>query len=170
MQPGESSYTRFVYSDDVKQAKRRVDAKYQGLNTDVHACAAITDGEKATWNDLFTAWRKLYCRSDSTTCTEPDASIWGAGGQMDDVERYEKNLFDWQSKLATKCAVSAPIVKPDVVKREEDEKKPSDMLSTVKYVAIGLGVVAVVVSGAVIVSQVAPIVRRVVPTRRDATA
>src|SRR5271166_2078431 len=117
--PSDWYYTRWVYPSDIEQAKNRVDAKFQSVNRDVQACAKLSAGDRTAWTDAFTAWRKLYCRNDTGTCTAPDASVWGAGGQMDDVERAEKSLYDWQTKIKANCTVSGPIEKPDAAKREE---------------------------------------------------
>jgi hypothetical protein len=149
--PGDWYYTRFVYAGDVKEAKNRVDAKYQSVNRDVQACAKLSPGDKTAWTDAFTAWRKLYCNNASGTCTEADTSIFGAGGAMDDVERAEKSLYDWQTKIKTTCTVSGPIEKPDAAKR--DEGGAGQWFSDHKTALI---VGAVVVGGVVVLGSLAP--------------
>jgi hypothetical protein len=149
--PSDWYYTRFIYAGDVKEAKNRVDAKYQSLNRDVQACAKLSPGDKTAWTDAFTAWRKLYCSNDSGTCTEPDASIFGAGGAMDDVERAEKSAFAWQTKIKATCQVSGPMEKPDAAKR--DEGGPSQWFAEHKTALIVGGVV---VGGVVVLGVLAP--------------
>jgi hypothetical protein len=165
-QPSDWYYTRFVFAGDVKQAKDRVDAKYQSVNRDMQACSALPAGDRSAWTDAFTAWRKLYCRNDSGTCTAPDASWLNSGGEMDDVERAEKSLYDWQTKLKTKCAVSGPIEKPDATKREEGG--PLNWFAEHKTALIVGGSV---VGGVIVLGALAPYVKlltAVVP-RRQAT-
>jgi hypothetical protein len=165
-QPGDWYYTRYVSSGDVKQAKDRVDAKYQTVNRDVQACANLSAGDKSAWTDAFTAWRKLYCRNDSGTCTEPDASWLNSGGEMDDVERAEKSLYTWQTKLQATCTVSGPIEKPDAAKREEGG--PLNWFAEHKTALIVGGSV---VGGVIVLGALAPYVKlltAVVP-RRPAT-
>ena len=152
--PGDWYYTRIIYPDDIREAKRRVDSKFQSVDRDVKGCAGLTDADRASWGALYGAWRQLYCINSTGTCTEPDASIFGLGGQMDDVERYEKSAYDWQLKIKDKCTLSSPVEKPDIIKREESEQR-SDVLGTVKIVALAaVGVVAVVV----LVPQIAKLV------------
>jgi len=172
--PGDWYYTRMVTADDVREAKNRVDTKFQSVARDVKACVGLTDEERAAWNDLVTSWRKLYCLNDSGSCSDPNVSntlaqiivgpfagkYAGSGGEMDDVERYEKLVYEWQQKLnAKKCALSAPIDKPDVIRREESEKT-SDILDTVKVVAI-----AVVVTAGVV--YIVPQIAKLVPSRKE---
>ena len=156
-QPGDWFYTRIVWPGDVKQAKQRVDATFQSVNRDVQACAGLSADEKAAWSGIFSAWRQLYCGS-SMSCTEPAESLFGLGGQMDDVERYEKIAYDWQNTLATKCTLSSPIEKPDAVKREEAAKS-TDWTATVKTVAV-----AVVVTTSIV--YLVPQIGKLVPERR----
>jgi len=119
-QPGDWYYTGVPFPSDVKEAKNRVDAEYQGVNRDVQACANLSAGDKAAWASDLANWRKLYCRNDSGTCTEPDAAWFTSGSEMDDVEKAEKLLYAWQQKLvAAKCSVSGLFKKPDVLQREE---------------------------------------------------
>jgi hypothetical protein len=143
--PGDWYYTRIIYPDDIRAAKRRVDALFQSVDHDVKSCTALNNDDRATWGALFISWRKLYCLSDKTDCTEPDASYFGLGGQMDDVERYEKSAYEWQLKLQAKtCTPSAPIIKPDAQKREEADHR-ADIAGTVKVVAVAVvGAVAIV--------------------------
>lgn len=157
-QPGDWYYTRWVYPDDVREAKRRVDAKFTSVHTDIQTCTALSSAEKSAFEDLYVSWRKLYCRSEDTSCKDPDVSIWGLGGQMDDVERYDKFLYDWQVKVQGQCALSAPVEKPDIVKREESSQR-SELLGTVKTVAV----TAVIVAGIV---YFIPIIGRLVPSSK----
>jgi len=158
--PGDWYYTRVIYPDDVREAKRRVDSKFQSVDKDVKACPGLNDNDRAAWAALLASWRQLYCMNASGTCTDPDASIFGLGGQMDDVERYEKSAYEWQLKVqATKCSLSSPVEKPDILKREESEKK-EDVLDTIKIVAIA-------VAGAVAVVYVVPQIARLVPSRKE---
>jgi hypothetical protein len=153
-------YTRIVYPSDVREAKRRVDAKFQSVNNDVVACSGLTEDEKGAWYSLFTTWRRFFCGSGTTTCTEPEAPfLLGAGGAMDDVEQYEKQAYGWQKKIkASKCAVGEPaeIQEPDVVKREKKKEEPTTWpywLGAAAAAAVGIYVVA-------------PIVKEVIATRQ----
>ena len=159
-QPGDWYYTRFIYPDDVREAKRRVEARFQSIDRDVKSCTSVTDAERAAWNDLYTAWRKIFCRSNDTTCTDPDVSIFGLGGQMDDVDRYEKLAYEWQLKIGAKsCSLSAPADKPDAQKREESGSNVN-MIGAVTTLGITVAVIAGIV-------YVVPQIAKLIPEKSE---
>jgi hypothetical protein len=134
----EAGATRWVYPADVLAAKERIDAKVTSLAADVAACAGLAAADVAAWNAFRTAWRQFYCRGSDGACTEPDASWFGIGGQMDDCETYEASLYAWQEKFAPLCRLSAPVGSPPV----PTDARGSDLTTPVRWGVIGLGILA----------------------------
>jgi hypothetical protein len=125
----------WIYPSTVKEAKNRIDPEIAATKRDADACTTITADERAAFDAFYAGWRQFYCLNASGTCTEPDASIWGLGTQMDQAEGYETRLAQWQALLASKCALSTPVVTPPPA--------PPDVNAIARWVGIGLGALAV---------------------------
>ena len=137
--------TRLIYPQTIVDNKNRVDAKMRAVNFDVAQCGALDVASRSDWNDFFLAWRKFYCRDDAGLCEEPDYSIWGLGSQMDDIETFEGQLYDWQNKLSGMCKLGEPIGP----RPRTTADQPDDTSTLVRDVVIGLGILG----GIYVISQ-----------------
>jgi len=137
---GEAGATRVIWPSDVIDRKTVIDAKMTSVGADVGACAAFSDADRAAWAAFYLAWRKVYCLNALGACTAPDSSIWGLGGQYDDLETWDSNVYAWQLKVAAAgCKSSAPVVAPPT----PTGAQASDVGAVgeiVKWGAVGLGV------------------------------
>ena len=141
-QPGGALYTRIVTPSTLVDAKIRVDTKFRSLLDDAKNCAALTPGERSSLQADFQSWRRLFCDNTNGACATAPTPSWltvGLGGKMDDVETWEKRIFDWQKKLQTKCQLSAPVSQPP----NSPDGKDSDTSTMIKYIAVAVGLVAV---------------------------
>ena len=136
--------TRIIFPDDVINAKTRIDAKMQATLADVGACTSLDAKTVSDFRDFFGAWRKFYCASDGAEdCTSPGWHLFGLGGQMDDCETWEAQLYQWQQFLGAHCTLAEPASPPPTPTAQQGDSM--DALATiVKWGAIGaLGVVVV---------------------------
>jgi hypothetical protein len=117
----EAGATRIIYPQDVRDAKNRIQAKFASVDTNVKACSALSSADASAWAAFYLAWRKFFCRDDVGSCSEPDVSIFGLGGQMDDCEVWEAQLFGWQQKLSKTCTLSAPLTAPPTPTGQQPE-------------------------------------------------
>lgn len=101
---------RVVTPEDVKQAKLRLDGKYKSVEEDVMGCASLGEPERRAFAVQVRTWRTFFC-GGQPGCAEPAVSYGQLGTQMDEVERYDKQLYDWQRKLSAKCTLSLPVEK-----------------------------------------------------------
>jgi hypothetical protein len=131
--------TRLIYPEDVRNAKNRIDAKVASVNANIASCTALSGDDRAAWALFYSAWRKFFCRNDSGTCTEPDVSLWGLGGQMDDTEVFEAQLYGWQEKLSATCHLSAPLTHPPTPTADQ----PSTLNTALVWGAVIVGGVIV---------------------------
>jgi len=102
---------RIVMPEDVRQAKMRLDARYRSVEADVFDCIALDQAERRAFVLDMQAWRTFFCGT-SAQCTEPKVGLIGIGAEMDQVQHYEKRLYEWQQKLKKKCSLGAPMSKP----------------------------------------------------------
>jgi hypothetical protein len=89
---GVISDTRIIYPwRDIPAAKIRVDTKYKSVLRDVEACAALTPAEKQAFRAEYDAWRRFFCDGPRVDCTEPVWHMFGSGGAMDEIEKWESD-------------------------------------------------------------------------------
>jgi hypothetical protein len=96
---------RVIWPSDIREAKQRVNAEFNAADKDVADCQGISADEKSAWALFVQSWKTFY--GDGK-----ESSIFGLGGQMDDIERYEMQLYEWKKKLEKICSISGPIVRP----------------------------------------------------------
>lgn len=121
-----------VYPESVRTEAARVDAFMR--STDADATKAPPELASA-WRAFYAAWRAF---ADS-----PDMqSAWGAGGRMDRVEEYARDLREWAMRLrASGVNLSAPQATVPTLDQPTFSEGTADTLKTLAKVA---GVVAVV--------------------------
>ena len=139
------SDTRIIYPwRDIPAAKIRVDTKYKSVLRDVEACAALTPAEKQAFRAEYDAWRRFFCDGPKVDCTEPVWHMLGSGGAMDEIEKWESDrLYQWQQKIQSRCALSAPVYRPKPLAESAREGGASEE-KMLKYGAIALAAVAAV--------------------------
>jgi hypothetical protein len=138
----------FVTPSDVETRKAELDGYVKSLSADVAGCAKIDAPTRASFGEFQTGWAEFM----------RDAAGWfNSGAQGRQVAEYADAIRDWQAKIATYCAVSAPTV----------EKPAQDQtMALVKTVAITVGLVA----GAVVVVKLLDLTRTLAPRRAPAAA
>jgi hypothetical protein len=146
----EAGAFRVIYPADVLDAKNRIEAKMLSVGRDVAACPALPAADQKAWSDFYAAWRRFFCRNDTGECTEPDYALLGLGGQYDDCETWEAQLFAWQKKIdAAACKLSAPLSPPPTPTIQQTD--PS--LVAAGGIVQDLTVLALVVAGVWVVQQ-----------------
>lgn len=146
---------RIAYPSVIVDEKNRVEAKFKALLVDVQACKSMSPNEKMTFQAEYNAWRRLYCDDGSGNCaTAPEPSFWtlGLGGKLDDIEKWEKRIFDWQQSIASRCTLSMPVVRPVPTAEtdipflrpftSDDPAYRKDAATMMKYGAVAIGIVA----------------------------
>lgn len=140
---GVGAGTRIIYPSDVVNRKNSIDAKVTSVSRDVDACKALKDTDRQAWVDFAAAWRKFYCLNADGQCSQPDYSIWSLGGQMDDLETWDANVYAWQQKLAAAtCTLSAPVVAPPIPTAEQ--KGAGDEIAAVAKAVTSVAIVGIV--------------------------
>ena len=106
--------TRLIYPADVVSRKNDINSKVIALTNDITSCTAAPTNLSTDWQAWVTTWKQFYCNNSTGTCTEADYSIWGLGGQYDDCEMYDQQVYQWQQKVAQTCTLSEPSTPPPV--------------------------------------------------------
>ena len=123
--PGEAVHyatgLRVVMPEDVRLAKLRLDVKHKSVEEDVMRCASLPEPERRAFGVQVQAWRTFFC-GGQPGCAEPAVSFSQLGTQMDEVERFERQLYEWQRRLSVKCTMTLPIEK---VATEEEKTAAS---------------------------------------------
>ncbi len=141
---------RVIWPGDIIDRKNVIQAKMVAVGADITACTALPADEQTAWQAFYTAWRQFYCRNETGTCDQPDYSVFGMGGQYDDLEVWDANVYAWQQKVsAAGCGVSDPLVAPPTPTADQANKDVGALTELVKWSALGLGGVLLlqVVSG-----------------------
>jgi hypothetical protein len=96
----------FVWPSTVKAAAADVLASLEGTNDTVTACTTLDAPTKASWVSFYTPTKAFLT-------SELSPSIWGLGGQMDNVNAAAQDLFGWQTLLTNRsCTLTVPSVDP----------------------------------------------------------
>jgi Transglutaminase-like superfamily len=114
----------FVSPSDVATRKAQLDATMKSLAADVAACTSLSASTLASWSGFVGAWQTFMA-------TKP--SIFNAGGQGRQAGDYTTQIRDWQSRVASACTLSAPVLPPP---------KDDPIVGTVTALAITAGVAA----------------------------
>src|SRR5271155_3801577 len=146
---------RIAYPSVIVDEKNRVEAKFKALLADVQACKSMSPNEKMNFQAEYNAWRRLYCDDGSGNCAtapEPSFFTFGLGGKLDDIEKWEKRIFDWQQSIASRCTLSMPVVRPVPTAEtdipflrpftSDDPAYRKDAAKMMKYGAVAIGIVA----------------------------
>jgi hypothetical protein len=133
--PGETvryaSGLAVVTPDDVRQAKKRLDVRYRSVTADVEDCKGMGDDERRSFHEQLHAWRTFYCGSVAD-CVEPHVEVFGLGAQMDQIEHYDQQLYDWQHRIAQHCHSAQPGVRPETEEeRAAKRMKPALILGAI---------------------------------------
>jgi len=138
----------FVTPSDVETRKAELDGYVKSLSADVAGCAKIDSATRASFADFAAGWGEFM----------RDTAGWlNSGAQGRQAAEYADAIRDWQAKIATYCAVSAPAVQKPAV---------DQAASVIKTVAITVGVVA----GAVAVVKLLELGKVFAPRRAPAAA
>lgn len=136
-----SIFGTLVTPDDVRQEQQRLFAAVQGTNSSVAACTKIDPVMRAAWNQFY---------SSVISMITVGPTFWGAGGDMDQTQKREAELFAWQQKLATVCTISMPIFDPSAQQNPDTQA----FVQLARYLTIGVSVVA----GAYVVSKLVALI------------
>ena len=125
----------YPWGDDIPQEKIRVDGRFKSVLGDVASCQTLSPAERQAFQALYDTWRRFFCNSASVNCSKPDWSHFALGSQMDQIEKWEARLFEWQQKLQGRCALSAPANKPQT-EYDREREGLGNMKDIAKYGAI----------------------------------
>jgi hypothetical protein len=99
----------FVWPSTVKAAAADVLSSLEGTNDTVNACTTLDAPTKASWLSFYTPTKAFLT-------TEISPSVWGLGGQMDNVNSAAQDLFGWQTLLSSRsCTLTVPSVDPSTI-------------------------------------------------------
>lgn len=133
----------FVWPSTVKAAAADVLASLEGTNDTVQSCAALDAPTKASWSSFYTPTKAFLTQ-------ELNPSIWGLGGQMDNVNSAAQDLYGWQTLLASRnCTLTVPSVDPSTV-------GPSPLTKAIQWGVVGV----VAITGAYGIGKVLEFVPR----------
>lgn len=131
---------RVIWPGDIIDRKNVIQAKMTSVANDIAACKALPADEAAAWAAFYSAWRKYFCLNDSGTCDQPDYRVFGMGGQYDDLEVWDANVYAWQQKVAAAgCGVSDPLVAPPDPTASQENKDIGALTELVKWGVYGMG-------------------------------
>jgi hypothetical protein len=106
--------TRIIWPTDVVARKNEINAKVTALTNDIAACTNAPSDLSTNWQAFVTAWKQFYCNNSSGTCTEADYDLFGLGGQYDDCENWDQQVYQWQLTVQKSCTLSEPVVAPPI--------------------------------------------------------
>lgn len=142
---GEAGTWHFgVTPSNVTDAKLRVAARIDPLRDDVAMCAGLSVEEKAAFVVFYLNWRKFFCGNDTGLCAAPNYNLWGLGGQIDEADNWEQQVYAWQKKVSAACKLSSPLTAPPTSALD---------LGAVGTGAASLMVIALIAAGVYVVSQ-----------------
>jgi hypothetical protein len=112
--PPQEAGFKITMPQDVRDAKLRIDPQMASTRGDVKACAQLSAADKDAFEAFYLSWRRFYCDNSSGQCSEPYAPLlFGSGGQVDDADAFESQLYAWQVKVKSAgCAQATPPVMP----------------------------------------------------------
>lgn len=103
---GAGFWPTWIYPSTVDAAKADLLATLQSANQTVASCTALPTATTASWTTFYNTVA-AYAQPSTT-------SIWGLGGQMDQVQKYQAELYDWQIYLGQqRCVMSSPTTNPE---------------------------------------------------------
>lgn len=165
--------------EDVAAVQRAVGGAHLNLVAVVDGCQGKLDQKSLdSWYDLSRR-AVAFVSADVPLLMGVDAMYAQGKGILNELGAWPDRLkaAGCTTPVTHLTPVEAPpppsdirtgTLKPVIEAAEHAKEEGEKALDTAKYVAIGLGIVAVMVSGAIIVMNVAPIVNLAVPRRRAA--
>jgi hypothetical protein len=144
--------TRVAWASLVTSEIQRVDAIYQATNNDATLCSV--NGIVAS--NVFADWQIQLANWNAFVLAHQDLSNFqfGLGAILDQVEAYEKLVYDWQVNLkAAGCSIGAPIQKP-VPEKDKPQFGPIFADGTAGELDKALGAVEKVLLGGAVVAAV----------------
>lgn len=129
---------RLYWPSAVSSRKRQLAADLLAANIAATTCSGLSSTTLAQWSAFYAA---------AFDWSQSDTSVWGVGGQMDQQERYECALYQWQQELSSAgCKVVL-----------QSNPNPASDNTSVGNAAKWVGVAVASVAGAFVVAKVAEV-------------